>query len=219
MPPTRIARLLLTLAAATLAIPALANAQGASSVLPITPNAGHCLVESPRTVEAIEGIADASEADVTAGATPDLISIGTPATNQPTSSAPADEATLTAITATLITYYGCVNAGDLLSAAALETDAFIGQQLASGLSLSSQELAEGTSVFDSLSGTPVALEGDDQVTIIEIRDGLILRTGDVRATVVHTVPGGTETTADTISFARRGSGFVISGAVLGVAEG
>ncbi len=46
----------------------------------------------------------------------------------------------------------------------------------------------------------------------------MLRTGDARATVVHTVPGGTETTADTISFARQGNGFVISGAVLGVAK-
>ena len=216
MPPTRIARTLIVLtAAALLTTPALATAQDATSLLPLTPGAENCLVETPRTVAANAAIADASEADATPGATPELISNGEPVTNQPTSSAPADDATVTAVTVTLITYYGCVNAGDLLSAAALETDAFIAQQLASGLSLSNQQLDEGSSVFDTLTATPVALAGDEQVTILDVRDVLVLRTGDVRATVDHTIPGGTETTTDTISFARQGAGFLISGAVLG----
>ncbi len=219
MPPTRIARTLIALmTAAMLATPALASAQDATTLLPLTPDDTNCVVETPRTVEEIERIADANEPGATPDATPELISTGEPATNQPTSSAPADDETVAAITATLIAYYGCVNTGDLLSAAALETDAFIAQQLSSGLSLSSQQMEEGSSTFDSLAGTPVALDGADQVTILDVRDVLVLRTGDVRATIDHTVPGGTETTTVSISFAPNGDSFVISGAVLGSVE-
>lgn len=213
MPRTRIARLFLTLAAAILATPALATAQDDSSLLPVTPNAENCVVETARTIEEVEAIADAAEV----GSTPEVsvVTTGEPATNQPTSSAPADEATIAAVTATLITYYGCVNAGDLLAAAALETDEFLGQQLASGLSLSGLEVEAGTSIFDTLAGTPVALDGEDQITLLDVRDVLVLRTGDVRATVDRTIPGGTETTPDTVSFARQGDGFLIAGAALG----
>lgn len=218
MPQTRIARSLLALgAAALLASPAVAGAQGAAT-LPLTPGAAECVVDAPRTVEEIEALADAADAAGTPEV--DLISTGTPATNQPSSSAPAGEDTVAAVTATLVAYYGCVNAGDLLSAAALETDLFIGQQLASGLSLSGQDLEDGSSIFDLLASEPVALAGDDRFTITDVRDVLTLRTGDVRATVEHTITGGA-TVTDTVSFSpsEGGTGYLISGAVLDPATG
>lgn len=50
-------------------------------MLPITPNAGHCHVETPWTVEEIAAIADTTATNATPGATPELISIGTLGTN------------------------------------------------------------------------------------------------------------------------------------------
>ena len=212
MPKTRLARLFLTIAAALAVTPTLATAQDDAVTLPLTPTAADCRVDSPRTIEEVEAIRDAS-----AAATPEapLITSGRPATNQPTSSAPADEETVTAVTATLVTYYGCVNAGDLLAAAALETDELLGEQIALGVSLSGQNVDDGTSVYDTLAAPPVALDSSEQVTLLGVWDVLVLRTGDLRATVDRTIPGGTITTTDTVSFAPRDDGFLISGVILG----
>ncbi|HEV2528832.1 MAG TPA: hypothetical protein VGT61_10330 [Thermomicrobiales bacterium] len=205
-------------AAAVIAMPGLAGAQDGTDIggelLPVTPTADQCIVETPRTVEEIQAIIDAGPQIATPETS--LITEGDPVTNIPSSAAPADEPTVAAITATLIAWYGCVNAGDLLAAAALETDGLIAQQIATGLSLSNVELAEGENLIDILSAAPVPLEGDNQFTINEVRDVVVLRTGDVRAQVRHTVPGTSQVATDTISFARTEDGsFLIAGAVLG----
>ncbi len=205
-------------AAAIIAMPGLAGAQDGTDIggdlLPLTPGEGQCVVENPRTIEEIQAIADASEPVDPAEV--NLIAEGTPVTNIPSSAAPADEATLTAITSTLVTWYGCINSGNLLSAAALETDGLIAQQITTGLSLTSTELDEGQTLIDILGAEPVALEGDQQFTINEIRDVIVFRTGDARAQVVHTVPGTDQVAIDTISFSRAEDGtYRIAGAILG----
>jgi hypothetical protein len=211
----RVARtLVIAGAAAILAMPSVAGAaQEDAGLFPITPTADNCVVATPRTVEDISAILAAGDAVATPETS--LISEGAPVTNVPSSAAPADDATIAAVTATLVTWYGCVNSGNLLAAAALETDGLIAQQAATGLSLSNLELAEGTDLITVLSAPPVPLEGADAISIVDVRDVVVFRTGDVRATVEHTVSGSTETVVDTVSFTRSGDTFVIAGAVLG----
>ena len=205
-------------AAAMLAVPTVTAAQdgtpnATSSPFPITPDAANCTVATPRTADDIHQIVAAGSSVSTPQV--DLISEGTPITNQPGSSAPADDATVASITSTLVTYYGCVNAGDLLAASSLETDGFIAQQISDGLSLSGQPLPKGLSVADTITGTPAALPADQQIRIVDVRDALVLRTGDVRAVVEISIPGGNRTASDTISFERQPDGsFLIGGAIL-----
>ena len=217
--PRRITRSLFAAgAAAVIAMPGLAGAQDGTDIggdlLPLTPGSGQCVVAAPRTMEDIQAILDAG--DQTASPQTSLIAEGEPVTNIPSSAAPADDATIAAITSTLITWYGCVNGGDLLAAAALETDGLIAEQIATGLTLSNQELADGENLLDILGADPVPLEGDAQFTINIIRDAIVFRTGDVRAQVEHSVPGSDQVVTDTISFTRAEDGsFLIAGAVLG----
>lgn len=216
--PRMIRPIAIAAAAVMLAVPGIAAAQDAtpgspSSLFPIMPAAANCTVAKPRTADDIQRIVAAGSSVATPQV--DLISEGTPITNQPSSSAPADDVTVAAITSTLVTYYGCVNSGDLLAASALETDGFVAQQIRDGLSLSGQPLPKGRSVEDMITGTPAALPAAQQIRIIGVRDAIVLRTGDVRAVVEISIPDSDRTASDTISFMRQPDGsFLIGGAIL-----
>ncbi len=167
--------IIVTVIAAELIVSAPAAAQDATpSALPITPDPAGCLVE-PRTIDDLYTLLGTP-----VPAPPEARqSMSTPASSSTEVSLPAgepaDSATATAITATIVEAYACFNAGDYLAAFALYSDDALQR-------FTEQEpFTEDIAAF--FLATPEAFPENFRSSVLAVRDARVLPDGRVGALV------------------------------------
>jgi hypothetical protein len=147
--------------------------------LPIAPDPALCLVE-PRPVDFFEQFLGTPAATPSGAGVAELE--GTIDAFVPPEGDPADAATVDAVVATAVEITACFNAGDLLGAFALYTDAMI-ESLAAEDPLPQEE-------FDVMAASPVAMPAEERERVLAVRDVVILPDGRAGGFVDFEFAGG-----------------------------
>jgi hypothetical protein len=155
-----------------------------SLTLPAAGDPASCQVE-PRAIEDYEAL------------------VGTPIPATPavmtlTSGTPADQATVDAITATVLEASACFNAGAFRRLGGLYTDAGFMEDNAG---MTTESLAD-------FAAEPSALPSDEHVSVLDVAAVQLLPDGRVGAVVVYQLPSG-QSAVDLMLFAKDGDRYLI----------
>ena len=200
-------RWLVMFASGAAMLPAGTSAQEATPIAARdVPSASECRVAA-RPLDAFQALAtpvpDQPEPTLPSGAPMEL-----PAGE------PLDEATLAAVSTTAREVIACSNAGERLRALALFSDNFLRQSFGQ-LGVFPPELYQRLA-------TPQPLAVEQQVALVEVRDGRLLPDGRVGLVVVvddPAAPSGERRSASFLYFVFQGDRWLIDGAIENIAPG